>query len=199
MTMESDQIILFLRELDSHLNFRTPVTLYLAGGAAITLVYDHENRTADLDFVDLPGTLMRKGGQNSSLAKKYRVYLSHLPEISFSVPSDWRTKCTKLPETFSNFEIQVASLEDIVLGKLARLEPKDFEDIISLYESKFLNPEKLLSRLRNNKKELMKLEYRNNAKLLFKEVFHLRLTFEKGCIKVTDIRGPSIIRPFCPP
>ncbi len=180
MSLESEQIIAFLKDLDSHLRFKTSVSLYLVGGAAITLFYDQENRTADLDFVDPPQALINKGGKNSTLSKKYRIFISLLPEISFSVPPDWKKRCQLFPHRFKNFKVFVASVEDIVLGKMARLEPKDFEDIFSLHEKNLIYPKKLLQRLQENRKELKDIRYRNNAKLLFKEVFGLSLHFEKG-------------------
>lgn len=184
MTAQYNQIINFLRDLDSVISLKNETRLYLVGGAAITLLYDQENRTADLDFVDPPDIFMKNGGQNCPLAEKYRVYVSHLPEISFSVPADWKTRCNPLPLKFRNFKIFVASIEDIVLGKIARLEPKDFEDILGLKEKGLLDPKKLIARLRENVTELRETTYRNNAKLFFLEVFGLNLTYQKGDLKL---------------
>lgn len=72
------------------------------------------------------------------------------------------------------------NVEDIILGKLARMEPKDLEDIFSLHQLRKLDAKKLLGRLNENTRELKELKYRNNTKLLFKEVFNLKLLFKKG-------------------
>lgn len=180
MTVQFDQIIKFLHELDGLLVLKGKIPLYLIGGGAITLAYDPQNRTADLDLIDPPKNIIQKGGIDSLLCQKYRLYISPLGEINFSVPDDWRAKCNPLPIAFQHLEIFIPCLEDLVLGKLARLEPKDFEDIFALSEKKLLNPKKLLRRLQENKKELKEITYRNNSKLLFKEVFHLKLIFDKG-------------------
>jgi len=179
LTIQLDQIIRFLRELDGLLMMKRKIPLYLIGGGAITLAYDPENRTADLDLIDPPQDIIKKGGRDSRLSQKYRLYISPLGEINFSVPCDWRAKCRPSTLAFQHLEIFIPCLEDIVLGKLARLEPKDFEDIFALHEKKLLNPNKLLRRLRENKKELKEITYRNNSRLLYKEIFQLQLIFEK--------------------
>ncbi len=184
MTAQLDQIKNFLNELDSQLSFKDPYPLYLIGGAAITLAFDPQNRTADLDLIDPPEAIIKEGGIDSALAKKYRVYISPLAEINFSVPTDWRYQCKPAALNLKNLEILIPSLEDIVLGKIARLEPRDFEDILALHEKNLLDPKKLLKRLEENKKELKEMSYRHNAKLFFQEIFRLKLGFQKGRVKI---------------
>lgn len=186
MAAELERIIKFLAELDSELSFDKPQSLYLIGGAAITLAYDHENRTADLDFIDPPAVIAKKGGDGSALAEKHGISVSPVYEINFSAPKDWRDKSRLLELGLKNLKIYVASVEDIILGKLARMEPKDFEDIISLYNLNKINPRKLLKRLAENKKEFKEVEYRNNCKLLFREIFSLKITFERGTVRLVD-------------
>lgn len=184
MTAQHEQIINFLKDLDAEISFKDKSHLYLIGGSAITLAYDPGNRTADLDFIDPPDILLQKGGPASGLANKYHVYISAVPEINFSVPEDWRIKCRPIKFGLKNLEVFIPCIEDILLGKMARLEPKDFEDILGLHEKKLLDHKKLLHRLRQNKKELREISYRNNAKLLFREIFGRDLVFVKGDIKV---------------
>ena len=183
----SKQIIAFLEELDDLVRTKRPMTLYLIGGAAITLAFDEENRTSDLDLIDPPDILTRIGGFESALAKKYNIHVSPLAEISFSVPNNWKEKLTLLPLGLRNLAVFVPCLEDILLGKMARLEPRDFEDILALHEKKLINLKKLLDRLKENKKELRELSYRNNAKLFFQEIFQMNLIFQKGDIKVSHL------------
>ncbi|MBI2335942.1 MAG: hypothetical protein HYU97_04185 [Deltaproteobacteria bacterium] len=185
MTAHLDNILAFLKELDEQCKFNHPVDLYLIGGGAITLAYDPQNRTADLDFIDPPDNIARKGNENSELAKKYHVYISSLPEIVFSVPGDWRSKSKKLSLKLKNLCVFIPCVEDIVLGKLSRMEPKDFEDIIAITQRKLLNPKSLLERLKQNLKEFKKTEYRNNALLLFNEIFGLKLSFGQGTLKLS--------------
>lgn len=183
MTSQLESIKEFLKELDAQLPLDTSHKLYLIGGAAITLGYDHQNRTADLDFIEPPDVIDQKGGINSPLSKKYHVYTSSLAEINFSVPPDWRSKCQALSLNLIHLQIMIPCIEDIILGKTARLEPKDFEDIISLRDKKLLDTKRLMARLKENKKELKDPAYRNNAKLLFEDVFRLKLAFHKGEIQ----------------
>ena len=185
MTAHLENILAFLKELDEQCGFKHPVDLYLIGGGAITLAYDPQNRTADLDFIDPPHAITTKGNENSELAKKYHIYISALPEIVFSAPANWRSKSKKLPLKLKNLRVFVPCVEDIVLGKLSRMEPKDFEDIISLEQRKLLNPKSLLERLKQNLKEFKKTEYRNNTLLLFNEIFGLKLSFGRGTLKLS--------------
>jgi hypothetical protein len=160
----------------------------LIGGSAITLAYDDENRTADLDFIDPPKILVEKAGIQSALSQKYRIHVSSVAEINFSVPKDWRDQCRKLPLDLKKLTIQVPTVEDIILGKLARLEPKDFEDIIGLRDLKRIDLPRLVKRLEENRDELKHAEYRNNVKLMFREVFERAVFIEKGVIRLAKIK-----------
>ena len=184
MTAQFHQIVDFLRQLDAKLTFRNKALLYLIGGSAITLAYDHQNRTADLDIIDPPKELVKKGGPTTALARQHHVHISAVDLINFSVPEDWRAHCHPHDLNLKNIVLMIPCLEDIILGKLARMEPKDFEDIFSLYNQHLLDPKKLLIRLQQNKKELKEMTYRQNAKLLFQEIFHLKLIFEKGDLRI---------------
>ncbi|MDO8519667.1 MAG: DUF6036 family nucleotidyltransferase [Deltaproteobacteria bacterium] len=183
MEAELARIIDLLRDLDGRLDFKKPETIYLIGGGAITLAYDHENRTADLDFIDPPSILEKLGGKGSALAKKHGIYVSSVYEINFSVPADWKSFAFLSEPKLKNLKVFVACLEDIVLGKLARMEPKDLEDLLGLHRKGFLDAKKILMRLRENAKELANVEYRNNVKLLFDEIFGMKIQFAEGQVK----------------
>lgn len=183
MAAEVERIIGLLTELDRELAFRRPVPIYLIGGGAITLAYDPNNRTADLDLIDPPKILEKKGGKGSALADKYGIYISTVYEINFSAPDDWKEKSLPLPLPLKNLKLFAACVEDIVLGKLARMEPKDLEDIIALHQSKKLDSKKLLKRLNENIRELKEAGYRNNVKLLFQEIFGVKIAFVKGNVR----------------
>lgn len=98
--------------------------------------------------------------------RKWRVYDSSLDETVSSLPPDTRE--------------QIESAEDIVLGKLARLEPKDFEDIMSLRDLERIDEKGLLARLNQNAENLKLIGYRNHVKLFFSEVYGKTAVFEKG-------------------
>ena len=184
MANELERILRFLKELDEGITADVPLDLYLVGGGAITLAYDHENRTADLNFIDPPTDFEKRRGKDSPLALKHGIYVSSVYAINLTIPNDWRNRCQLLDIPMKRLRIFVASVEDIVLGKLARMEPKDLEDIFSLYDHHLLDPNKIIDRLRQNKKELQKPEYRNNVKLLFGEIFKLKIKFARGNIAI---------------
>lgn len=188
MSAFSESLRAFLQELDKSLSSKENLKLYLIGGSAITLAYDDENRTADLDFIDPPAMLVEKAGLKSPLSQKYRIHASSVAEINFSVPKNWRDLCRKLPLALKKLEIWVPTVEDIILGKLARLEPKDFEDIIGLRDLKRIDLARLIQRLEENREELKHVEYRNNVKLMFREVFERKILFEKEAIRLEKIR-----------
>ncbi|MBX7149008.1 hypothetical protein K1X76_07965 [bacterium] len=184
MVTEFENIINFLTELDAEIKVQKPIELFLIGGGGVTLVYDHSNRTVDLDFIDPPEIIVIKGGQGSSLALKYGIYVSSVYEINFTVPSDWRQHAKPINQKFKNFVIYVASAEDIVLGKIARLELKDFDDIYSMKDLGYLDEDKILKRLNENLHEIKTQEYRNNVVLFFRDVFDKKAIIEKGKVKL---------------
>ncbi len=176
---EYQRIIDFLRALDKKLRKRA--TLYLIGGGAITLAYDRENRTADIDAIGVDEEIARLGGRESELAQEFGVYISPLFDITFSAPSDWRSRCRLLELDLQKMEIRVADPYDIALGKLARLELKDIEDILSLTEAGQIDIDRLLDRLNDNLIEIKKFpHYRQNASLLFGDIFERPIVIKQS-------------------
>lgn len=176
---EYQRIIDFLKALDKKLKKRS--TLFLIGGGAITLAYSPDNRTADIDVIDVDEGLARLGGIDSDLAQDYGVYLSPLFDITFSVPSDWRSRCRLVELGLHKLEIRVADPYDIVLGKLARLEPKDIEDILALTQAGHIEVDTLLDRLNDNLAEVKKFShYGKNASLLFGDILERPIVFKQG-------------------
>lgn len=184
MEAEYRQIISFLKELDKKVN--KLAAIYLIGGGAITLAYDRQNRTSDLDVIDPPDEITKIGGTKSDLALKYKVGISPLSEITLSAPADWKDKCHLIDLGFKNLMIYVADIHDLILGKIARLEPRDIQDINSLISHPNFNLNKLVERLNENKNEFLNnLTYKNNVKLLFELVFGLKLIFREGQAKLS--------------
>lgn len=182
MTAQYDTILAFLGDLDKAVAFKSRMVLYMIGGAAITLAYDRTNRTADLDIIDAPHSLEKLAGRGTALAERYHVYLSSVAEINFSVPSDWRDRSIllSLPVRLEHFDLRIPCIEDLCLGKLARLEPKDLEDILPLVQRGQLFPERILARLNQNIKELKDGRYRNNVRLLFNDFLNVPVVFKGG-------------------
>lgn len=105
MSANFGKIRQFLLALDKKL--KAPVELYLIGGAAITLAYDHANRTTDLDLIDPPDVIERYGGVGSELAKKFHVYTSSLAAINFAAPPDWKENCRALRMQFRHIDLKI--------------------------------------------------------------------------------------------
>lgn len=76
--------------------------------------------------------------------------------------------------------MKTADRYDIILGKVARLEPRDIEDIQAINRNAGIDPGSLIARLNDNLREIKdSVGYRNNAQLLF-EVLGLPIEFRNG-------------------
>ena len=176
---EYQRIVDFLKALDKELNKQA--TLFIVGGGAITLAYVPGNRTSDIDAIEVDGEIDRLAGIDSELAQEFGVYISPLFDINFSVSGDWRSRCRLVDIGLKKLEIKVGDPYDIVLGKLARLEFKDIEDIMSLKEVGQIEVEPLLARLNENLEEVEKFtHYRQNALLLFGDILEHPIAFKRG-------------------
>ncbi len=165
--LEREKIIAFLRALD--LKTSRGTTLYIIGGAAVTLAYAPDNRTSDIDVIGANEEVVANGGKDSELASEFGVYISPLDEITFSVPTGWKDRCELQDLGLNELVVKTADRYDIVLGKIARLEPRDIEDINAMHEKHGLDMELLLNRLNDNLGEVKNSQgYRNNAKMLFR-------------------------------
>ncbi len=171
-------IVNFLKALDGQL--KEQVELYIIGGGSITLCFDKENRTADIDAVEAPEIVLQLAGEDTDLANKHNLYIQKVSDIGFAAPKDWRQKVKLVDLGFKNLKLYIADVHDVVLGKIIRLEPKDLDDIGSLYEKGLVDLNYLLQRLNQNKKELLNIECRNNAKLAFELIFNKKLIFRQG-------------------
>lgn len=173
------RIIEFLVELDSVVT--KDHYLFVIGGSAITLGYSPDNRTSDIDTVILDDELETLGGRDSELAAKHGVYLSALHDITFSAPKDWRQRSRRQDLPLVRIVVYAADPNDIVLGKMSRLEPRDFEDIQALFTGESINADSVLNRLNQNLHEVeVSPSYRSNAILLFAEIFGRHLVFRRG-------------------
>lgn len=175
---ERKRIISFLRALDRKASHQT--TLYIIGGAAVTLAYAPDNRTSDIDVVDVSAEVVAIGGKDSDLAQEYGVYISPLEDITFSVPFGWKKRCILRDFSLEKLTVKTADHYDIVLGKVARLETPDIEDIKAIQKMHGIDIELLLDRLNDNLIEVKRSQgYRNNAKILF-QMLGRSIDFKSG-------------------
>ena len=175
---QKTEIIGFLRALDAKV--RRDSTLYIIGGAAVTLAYAPDNRTSDIDVVQAAEEVVQFGGAGSDLAQEFGVYISPLAEINFSAPKGWKGRCELHELGLKNLTVKTADRYDIILGKVARLEQPDIEDIQAINLNAGIDPDSLIARLNDNLREIKNSAgYRNNAKLLF-EVLGRPIEFRGG-------------------
>lgn len=176
---ELDRIVAFLKDMDKKLTKKA--SLYVIGGAAVTLAYSPENRTSDIDVVEADAELEQTGGPASELAKFHGVHISKVFDISFSVPDGWRQRCVSLELGLRKLAVFVADPYDIVLGKLARFEPKDIDDMLSLVKGGFIVPDVFINKINENLAEIKQSHaYRQNAMLAFEILFDGKVVFKRG-------------------
>ena len=176
---ERIRIISFLKALDDELSKK--IDLYIIGGGAITLAYNPENRTSDIDVVEADKEIEQKGGPSSKLSQVHGIYVQNLFELEISFSPGWRDRCQKQDLGLKKLSVFVADPYDIVLGKLARYEPKDIDDIRALVDDDHINSLTLLENLNNNLKEIKRNDaYRRNTILLFSMIFDHDIRYRKG-------------------
>jgi hypothetical protein len=178
---ERQRITAFLQALDQ--KSRRKATFYVIGGAAVTLAYAPDNRTADIDVIEATEEVVALGGKDSDLAQEFGVYISPLDEITFAAPAGWKARCEPLDVGLKKLSIKTADRYDIVLGKTARFEPRDIEDIRAIQVRHRLDPVLLLDRLNSNLDEIKNFpSYRHNCALLF-ELLGRPIVFRSGKAK----------------
>lgn len=172
------EVIAFLQALDGKIHHRTE--LYIIGGAAVTLAYAPENRTSDIDVVQATDEVVQFGGTASDLSREFGVYISPLAEITFSAPAGWKARCEVHELGTKNLTIKIADRYDLILGKIARLEQRDIEDIQAINLNAGIDPDALIARLNDNLREIKNSAgYRSNAQMLF-EILSRPIEFKGG-------------------
>jgi hypothetical protein len=145
---------LILSTLDRHL--QGPASLRLMGGAALILGYGISRATEDADLLADQGelrALVERADFGAALEATNReleptgLYLSHVwgPEQQILTPR-WRESCRRLPPDpgWRWLEVEVLGPLDIVVGKLARADAEDLEDIRFLIDRESLAPSQVL-------------------------------------------------------
>ena len=138
----------FLSDLDQLLS--EPVQLHLLGGFVMTAQYGLQRPTNDLDYVSITPyeklqTLQDIAGPESSLAKKYRLYVQYVTVASLPEHHDERL-VELFPHHFRNLRLFALDPHDLALSKLARNSPIDREDVAHLAKTVPLDPSLLRER-----------------------------------------------------
>jgi len=111
--VEYQKIVSFLAALDEKLT--SSVTLYVIGGSAVTLAYYPDNRTSDIDVIGAEEEVIRLGGPESGLARKFGVHISEVSDISFAVPDGWRNRCQQVELGLKKLIIKDQKIAIIIL------------------------------------------------------------------------------------
>lgn len=126
-----------------------------------------------------PGMALRRylARQQTAQGQKWQLYDLDIRKLKKEL--DWQREYR--PPTAKSLEVRVADAYDVVLGKLARLEQKDIDDILAMVRAGHVEPGTLLNRLNDNLAEVKCfLQYRQNAKLLFSEFLERPIVFKGG-------------------
>jgi hypothetical protein len=138
----------FLREVDGLLS--RPAHLHLLGGFVLTTVYGLSRPTTDIECISvIPhealDQILQIAGRDSPLARKHKVYLDFASVAD--CPEDYAERITEIfPNRFSKLRLFASEAQDLVLAKLTRNHPVDFEDVKFLAAARRLDPRTLEER-----------------------------------------------------
>lgn len=141
----------FLREIDRAL--KTPVTLHCIGGFALNVLIDMPRPTGDIDFVEmLPpndgNQLLDIGGEGSSIAEKYSLYLQHVTIVDS--PCDYADRLIDAtPIGLVHLQLYVLDPYDLILTKAQRNSPTDLDDARLVVEQLQLDKARLWNRFKD--------------------------------------------------
>jgi hypothetical protein len=121
----------FLTEIDS--NVEGEVQFHCIGGFAVTMHYGLPRTTADVDVIAIAPTtatkpLLELAGKNSTLHRKYQVYLDFVSVNT--LPENYEERLTEMfPANFANLRLFVLDPYDLALSKLERNIQRDRDDV----------------------------------------------------------------------
>src|SRR5579859_8081524 len=138
----------FFKELDAHL--LETVELHCIGGFIVTVLYDLQRQTSDVDFLTaVPASaqndLIGLGGEGSRLHKKYGVYLHQVGIVN--LPASYDTRLAEIfSSTHQHLHLMALDPYDLALSKLERNIQRDRDDIKQLALRVPLDAQKLQQR-----------------------------------------------------
>jgi hypothetical protein len=146
--------VVILSTLDRHLI--KPATIRLMGGAALVLGYGRERATEDADLLmaeEELEVLADEVGFGAALENTNRelepmgLYISHIwgPEQQILTP-EWREGCRAIARhpDWRRLHVHVLGPLDLIVGKLARADEEDLEDIEFLMQRENLSVKAVL-------------------------------------------------------
>ena len=119
----------FLYELDSILEEET--LLHCLGGFLVTQIYGFDRETGDIDAMSIVPrnpNLIDKSGKDSTLHKRYGVYLDRVGVVT--VPENYADRLTEIyAGQFQKLRLLALDPYDIALAKIERNIGRDREDV----------------------------------------------------------------------
>jgi hypothetical protein len=120
----------FLTEINDRLT--APVQLVCIGGFVVTTIHGLSRSTGDLDLltalpVQLREELQHLGGRNSELHRNYHLFVDYVAVVT--MPINFEDRLTEAPFQFSKVRLLIPEIYDLVLSKLERNSPKDYQDV----------------------------------------------------------------------
>ncbi|MGO9127460.1 MAG: DUF6036 family nucleotidyltransferase [Terriglobales bacterium] len=122
----------FLKELDGTLS--AELRLHCMGGFVVSILYGFSRTTSDLDVLVIVtkderySALFKLGGRDSTLYKKYGVYLDCVTVSK--VPDSYDERLTEMfPGKLKHLRLFAFDPYDLALSKLERNEQRDRDDV----------------------------------------------------------------------
>ena len=121
----------FFTEVDNSLE--EEVTLHCLGGFAMSMVYDLDRLTADVDVLPVgpsaeTESLIRLAGEGSALHKKCGVYLQVVGVAP--IPLNYEDRLTEMfAKTFNHIRLFALDPYDLALSKIERNTQRDRDDV----------------------------------------------------------------------
>jgi hypothetical protein len=127
----------FLKELDALATEQ--VDFQCLGGFVVTQLYGLQRPTADVDVLSIAPvkdrmSLLKSGGQGSTLHKKHGVYLDYVGVSTLVYEYESRL-AEMYPGAYKHIRLFALDPYDLALSKLERNIPRDREDVLYLARS----------------------------------------------------------------
>ena len=156
----------FLAEVDKALEEK--FTLRCLGGFVLAALYGLPRPTGDVDYVEITPLdrerdLIAVAGQDSKLAKKYKLFI-HRTGIAH-YPYEFESRMIKLELDLQKLEMFLLGPYDLVLSKLCSDRPKDEEDAKFLIRKEALKWEDLSRIWESEMKSLVPPRHTTTIKL----------------------------------
>jgi hypothetical protein len=125
----------FLNEIDELQT--APTQIICIGGFVVTKIHGFSRNTGDLDYIESPSELAAQldaiAGKGSPLHKKYNLYVDYVGAL-VTMPINFDERLMEVSFQFKNLKIFIPDVYDLILSKMERNSPKDYEDVHFLAE-----------------------------------------------------------------